>query len=446
MAARANKGRAVVNTIMSFFRYFILYVFVNELAIGANKQALLEVTLSKGISTYQGELQVLQVDILTPTWFSRAPQLPALKIPNVVVIQPHSFATNFTLKRGGQQFTAQRYEYWLYPQYAGLVVIPPFNVLAWPAGSSHGQSLESLSIVFQTDVIPNAAINSLILVTDKVKLTETYHYPQGDLLSGSGITRDVHVSSHNVPGSLFPDLYSERLTSQKYGVYQSEPKLFDQSDREGFIGHRKEQYTYLLSESGEVTLPALNIRWWNATDNAWHVASLPAKTLQVLPSAGYSSAALDKWPLWGRFNMLIGVGLFICLLLGSLLWFKKRNQRASLLVQKKVHSERALRAQIKRAIKQQSLAEIIKNFYVWLDAQPSSRTVIANNFTRRSVAKPDVLAQVIFAQYAKPNNKNCMPAVDFRSLTRQINKEIKIRAGQSDLKDNHALPPLYIKD
>ena len=53
----------------------------------------------------------------------------------------------------------------------------------------------------------------------------------------------------------------------------------------GIRGMRSDQYAMIGVTAGEVVLPALEVPWWNTRAGQWEVATLPERTLTVLPSA-----------------------------------------------------------------------------------------------------------------------------------------------------------------
>jgi len=76
-----------------------------------------------------GEAVTVSVDVLTPTWFPRAPRFPAaLQVENAVAVFDETFRTNLSEAIGGERWSGIRRRYLIYPQLAGAYTVPPIEV------------------------------------------------------------------------------------------------------------------------------------------------------------------------------------------------------------------------------------------------------------------------------------------------------------------------------
>lgn len=69
-------------------------------------------------------------------------------------------------------------------------------------------------------------------------------------------------------------------------VYADKPTLSDDVSSNGdtIVGIKEETYTLVAGQEGTVTLPQVSIPWWNLQTKALSHATLPAKTLTILPA------------------------------------------------------------------------------------------------------------------------------------------------------------------
>ena len=109
-----------------------------------------------------GETVTLSVEVLTPSWFPRAPQFPAaLQVENAVAVFDESFRTNLSERIDGDSWSGIRRHYLVYPQLAGAYTVPPIQVevvYALPnARPSEPLTLTGHPLSFEARVPPEAA-------------------------------------------------------------------------------------------------------------------------------------------------------------------------------------------------------------------------------------------------------------------------------------------------
>ena len=76
-----------------------------------------------------GETVTLSVEVLTPTWFPRAPGFPAaLDVENAVAVFDESFRVNLSERIGADTWSGIQRHYLIYPQLAGTYTVPPIPI------------------------------------------------------------------------------------------------------------------------------------------------------------------------------------------------------------------------------------------------------------------------------------------------------------------------------
>lgn len=121
-------------------------------------------------------------------------------------------------------------------------------------------------------------------------------------------------------------------------LYPDKPELRVAPVASGIEATRRDQYAMIAVDPGEIRLPAVELPWWNIETGAWQVATLPAKTLSIRPSAdalpvpadiaaaavediapGASTAAPEAF--WRQAALAMGVAWIVTLLL----WWRSRR-------------------------------------------------------------------------------------------------------------------------
>ena len=84
------------------------------------EQPLIRAQIETDSPVMVGETVTLRVDVLTPSWFPRAPRFPAaLHVENAVAVFDESFRVNLSEPIGGNTWAGIRRHYLIYPQLAG---------------------------------------------------------------------------------------------------------------------------------------------------------------------------------------------------------------------------------------------------------------------------------------------------------------------------------------
>lgn len=101
---------------------------------------------------------------------------------------------------------------------------------------------------------------------------------------GEPFTRTFKVVAEGVRSGQLPSL-SSQAASPAFKVYADNPETGDDLKDGKIKSFRKELYTLIPQQAGEVELPEASIVWWDAAKEEKSVAKVPARTLHVLPLA-----------------------------------------------------------------------------------------------------------------------------------------------------------------
>ncbi|NIB42876.1 protein BatD [Pseudomaricurvus alkylphenolicus] len=317
-----------------------------------------------------GEPVVLAVDVLTQTWFSRAPRFPGLQLRDVISLQSSSFATNFSERVNGVMYAVQRREYLLYPQRSGQFVIPGLELEVWVAGED-GPSmhkLRSLPMLLQVLPLPLVGKSSPAppFVADEVSVSQQLQGAQGETWRlGDLVQRRVVIAAEGTPGMLIPAL----SMSQADGVQSAlvEVRIDDQNDRGQLIGKRTEVYQYQLLREGVQQLPELTLTWWNRRQRDWETAQVPSLQLQVLPAVLAASEAVGTGIEFGWLRPILLLGALVLMALSALLWLVLQLARVGRRLWLKRKASEPYHYWILRlALRKRNPQAIITRYYAWV--------------------------------------------------------------------------------
>lgn len=251
------------------------------LCLAATPQARIEARLEPATGMVVGQTVQLQVDVLTDTWFSAAPQLPSVEVDNAVVSAPSSEARHLNLSRDGQAFFALEFTYQMTPTAAGDFVVAPLNIRVTPGQASAPVELRSGALRFTVTQPPGVAVGQAVLVAREVTLTQHIHPSSATLAVGDTVQRQVTLSADGAQMMLLPATEFAAVDGLKR--YPQTPRLTTLDDGRGQVlgGQRIDSASYVIQRAGDFRLPPLRVPWWDSTQRQLRSAELPAMTFHA---------------------------------------------------------------------------------------------------------------------------------------------------------------------
>lgn len=249
--------------------------------LAAEPQVRIETRLEPAIGAVVGQTLQLQVDVLTDTWFSAAPQLPSVEVDNAVVSAPSSEARHLNLSRDGQAFFALEFTYQMTPTAAGDFVVAPLNIRVTPGQASAPFELRSEALRFTVTQPPGVDVSQAVLVAREVTLTQQIHPSSTTLAVGDTVQRQVTLSANGAQMMLLPATEFTPVDGLKR--YPQTPRLTTLDDGRGQVlgGQRVDSASYVIQRAGDFQLPPLRVPWWDITTRQLRSAELPAMTFHA---------------------------------------------------------------------------------------------------------------------------------------------------------------------
>ena len=190
----------------------------------------------------------------------------------------------YQASKQGQRYTVEEQHYALFPQQSGpqTLVGPSFQAVVYDGTPKRVQAhAESTHLAVKP--IPPSYLGKQWLPAKALSLTEHYDHSAKNLPEGSTLIRTITLEGVAIPAELLPAIAAK--PHDAFGVYPEKPVLNNTIRGQDVIGTTTVQITYLLNQSGSITLPAYPITWFNTTTGQTEISSLPARTLHVTGTA-----------------------------------------------------------------------------------------------------------------------------------------------------------------
>jgi hypothetical protein len=202
--------------------------------------------------------------------------------------------SSYSVERGGRMFIVRERRYAIFPQQAGTLTVGPatFEAMVIPdRGFSRVSRFRSstLDLAVQAAVPPPASLPGAVwLPAQRVSLSEKWSDDSSDLTVGIPRTRQVTIEADGLLETQLPEL----VLLQPAGIrqYADQPELSHDVTPEGFKSKRSVSMAVIAQTPGSITLPKLELPWFNVKTQAWEVASLPQRAFNVAPSAETAAA------------------------------------------------------------------------------------------------------------------------------------------------------------
>ena len=188
----------------------------------------------------------------------------------------------------GKNYNVVERVYALFPQESGNMSIAParFEARVLRNGRITGRKVfesEPLTILVKPIPPPPADFpNAAWLPAKSLELSELWSREPDELPAGEPITRHVTVTALGQLSTQIPVI--SPAVSDGVKIYPDKPELRVSAEPEGIRATRKDQYAMIGVRAGVIELPGLDLPWWNIDEGEWQVASLPSRSLTILPS------------------------------------------------------------------------------------------------------------------------------------------------------------------
>ncbi len=228
----------------------------------------------------------------------------------------------------------------IFPQESGEISISParFEARVIVDGRITGRKVfesESKTISVKPIPAPPAEFPTAAwLPARDLELSEEWSREPRRLAAGEPVSRNITIGVLGQLETQIPALDIEEPDG--VSLYPDQPELSRRFETGGIRGVRRDQYAMIAVGNGEVTLPAIELPWFNTDTEDWQVARLPERTLTILGAAVEPPPPPDELlpespdvaaPTTGRpavtspFWQQVSLGLFVLWLLTLGAWW-----------------------------------------------------------------------------------------------------------------------------
>lgn len=184
----------------------------------------------------------------------------------------------------GEVYTVDEQQYAVFAQKSGTLTITPPLLRALVLDTVPRRlKVRAKPVSLTVKPILASFSNKPWLIANDVKLSERYDTSARVLKVGSAVSRTIRMEAAGAPGELLPALTFAAVDGAS--VYPESPKSQSRISDNRLLGTLIQKVTWVLDTPGEITLPGVQVPWYNAQTGKTENATLPPLKIRVVPVA-----------------------------------------------------------------------------------------------------------------------------------------------------------------
>jgi hypothetical protein len=281
---------------------FAIWLMTSDYALAA--EAIIMRTSVTPEEAWVGQKVLLHLDVLAKDGWAQLKKVSDAEVEGAHLLRLESQGTRLSETIDGDSYTGQRYEFMLFAQRAGKIIVPPLQVdvevRTWGAGAdSQIHRMTTRHIEFTTRTPPGAeGIRGLISTTGFTAKQEWEPKKNNNPQVGDAIKRTITLRAEDLSGMAFTPMLHGKI--EHLGIYPGEPTVEDKFARGDLTGTRVETVTYVFERPGEFEIPGIVLPWWDVRNADLKRIELPALSLHV--SGNHAAESMPVEPSAPRKN------------------------------------------------------------------------------------------------------------------------------------------------
>ena len=231
--------------------------------------------------------------------------------PDNAVVEQLGQEKQFTQYRDGQEFNVIERRYVISAEKSGDVIIPattfsgrisiqipedeePFDNEDFETLKERGFSIKPLNRLparinrpvqissepFSINVLAkNKTSNGNWIPAELIQLVDSWRRSPPEMKIGEPVIRIIAIQSKGLTGTQLPTLDIKKPQGAR--IYSDPAEMVSKTDGRTVYGSSTQQITYIPDHAGLITIPAIDIRWWNTRTNQQQTAHLPEWEINV---------------------------------------------------------------------------------------------------------------------------------------------------------------------
>lgn len=234
--------------------------------------------------------------------------------PENALVQKLGEDVSYTSQHQGRHYRVIEQRYAVFPEQSGTLKFPPvvfqgtindpnqrqrsrlsplFDDM-FDVGGTRPMRLRSETLEVKVKPRPSAFLGDDWLPAAQVILQEAWSEDPPKFQVGEPITRILTLQARGLLAEQLPEIDQGLPPTLK--AYPDQAKLESGLDGKHLIGQRQQSIALIPTQAGHLTLPAIELAWWDTQQEKTRYARLPAHQVEILPAAQAATPAPTPLP------------------------------------------------------------------------------------------------------------------------------------------------------
>lgn len=278
------------------------------------------------------------IDKYPAAWFFVS-RMPALDDSQAIVKPLPQQTTRQVVTRGGQRYLVTQWRYALFPQTPGRLTIGPVGFYARVANADGYAGFVTFyadPLSLQVRGIPPEFTGDVWLPAKSVHVYQGFNPDQKKITVGSPISRRLALTFDGAQSGELPAFDGGAQAGLEIHAFR--PTRSEHSTPSGLVAALEQKISLTPTRLGEITIPTIEVPWWNTVTDQQEVARFPGYTITVAAAAsgwdagtgsGQAQASVAGSAATGRLTPLVWIAVALAVLvcaIGGLGWLFLRRR------------------------------------------------------------------------------------------------------------------------
>ncbi|TWT73123.1 BatD family protein [Allorhodopirellula solitaria] len=274
------------------------------------QQKTVEASLKKK-TAWTGEAVPMQVKLFSPGPFDGTPAFDLPQLPLTTIIKTPGSPVVQNEEVDGESWFTQLYEFVIYTQREGEIVIPTFQVRFEGkrtfTGDPEPMSGKTKELDFQSKRPPGTRQMGVVVAASGMENSQAWDPDTTDpIKAGDVIERKITRQADDTTAMMFSPI--DTAAPAGVQLYSRDPVVQDDNERGAFHAQRIDTIKYQFPRGGAFDLPDIALVWWDTKSNSLQKQTLEGKSITVLPAAQHA-AEPPASPLRRAMSVIIPIAL-----------------------------------------------------------------------------------------------------------------------------------------
>ncbi len=341
---------------------FTLLVMACGAAAFAQEKPIVRAEVKPG-TVIVGESAELTITVLVPTWFTRPSVYPTFELANAMTRLPADNSYPIRERIGNESWSGIVRTYEVYPLLGATYRMTGQKMsvtFANPGSDPITTEIELPEVVLRGVVPDGAESLDPYIAGRSLELSVDIEGELDDLEAGDAIVLSYRAELDGLPAIFLPPLAPE-LEFEGVSVYRDTPDVYDEE-----TARREEKITLVFDAGGEVTIPGLELSFWNTDSQSVETVVAEGTVLSVQgPLVSPVSTEKVAGNRWRQIALLAGSA--VALVIGTWRGIPALLRRRRDALERRRQTERYAFAQLRQALNNNDSALAYRALLHWIE-------------------------------------------------------------------------------